>query len=370
MRNLARAEDLDPGFDVEHVLLAQIGIVEGRFTPVTGTAWLDGAVERLRGMPGVEGASYAHGAPLTLRSGMTSGARLVVNGKEPGFQAMYQDSFVGPDYFKVMGIGIVKGRDFRQDDRRGGPVVVAVNEEFVRRYLSDVEPIGAQLRLPGPTEAGYLAEVVAVVRNGKYRSLGESQQAAIYEVVRLSASTSTASRTSSCARALAPHRRRATSRACCRSSIRLRRSRCSRCASALAFAFLPSRVGAGLLGALGALGLTLAMVGLFAIVAYSVSRRTGEIGIRVALGATRRAVMTLVIKDAVIIACLGCAIGLGTAWLITSPLSMFLVGGLSPTDPITFISTTALTLAVSMLAAWMPARRATRIDPVAALRAE
>ena len=95
---------------------------------------------------------------------------------------MYQDSFVGPDYFKVMGIGIVKGREFRQDDRRGGPVVVAVNEEFVRRYLSGAEPIGAQLRLPGPTEAGYLAEVVAVVRNGKYRSLGESQQAAIYEV--------------------------------------------------------------------------------------------------------------------------------------------------------------------------------------------
>ena len=138
VRNLARAEDLDPGFDVEHVLLAQIGIVEGRFTPVTGTAWLDGAVERLRGMPGVEGASYAHGAPLTLRSGMTSGARLVANGRQPGFQAMYQDSFVGPDYFKVMGIGIVKGREFRQDDRRGGPVVVAVNEEFVRRYLSDV----------------------------------------------------------------------------------------------------------------------------------------------------------------------------------------------------------------------------------------
>ena len=212
VRNLARAEDLDPGFDVEHVLVAQIGIVEGRFTPAAGTAWLDGAVERLRGMSGVEDASYAYGAPLTLRSGMTTGARLVVNGQEPGFQAMYQDSFVGPDYFKVMGIGIVKGREFRQDDRRGGPVVVAVNEEFVRRYLSGVEPIGARLRLPGPTEAGNLAEVVAVVRNGKYRSLGESQQAAIYEAVRSAGQPAPL-----CAhlRALPPgraHCRRATSR--------------------------------------------------------------------------------------------------------------------------------------------------------------
>jgi predicted permease len=369
VRNLARAGDLDPGFTVDRLLVAQIGIAQGKFTPATGTAWLDGAVERLRGLPGVESATYAYGAPLMLRSGMTSGARLVVNGEEPGFQAMYQDSFVGPDYFKVMGIGLVKGREFTRDDRRGGPTVAAVNEEFVRRYLSGQEPIGAELRLPGPTEAGYLAEIVAVVRDGKYRSLGESQQPAIYEVFgqrvnRISfAHVFVRSRPGAAPSSL--DIARLLQELDPSAAIEVQPMR-----RALAFAFMPSRVGAGLLGALGTLGLTLAMVGLFAIVAYSVSRRSAEIGIRVALGATRRAVMILVIRDAIIIACVGCAVGLGAAWLVTSPLSMFLVSGLSPTDPVTFAGTTALTLGVSVLAAWIPARRATRIDPVVALRAE
>ena len=369
VRNLSRAENLDPGFEVQRILVAQIGIVEGKFTPVTGTAWLDGAAERLRGMPGVENVSYAFGAPLTLRSGMTSGVTIVANGKEPGFHAEYQDSFVGPDYFKVMGIGIVKGREFRADDRRGGPIVIAINEEFASRYLAGIEPIGAQLRLPGPTEAGYLAEIVAVVRNGKYRSLGESPRAAIYEVFgqRVNQHRFAHVFVRTLPDATPPPRdiARILQELDPSASIEVQPMR-----TALAFAFMPSRIGAGLLGALGVIGLALAMVGLFAIVAYSVSRRTAEIGVRIALGATRRAVMSLVIRDAIIVACAGCAIGLGIAWFVTTPLSMFLVSGLSPTDPMTFVGTTVLTLGVSVLAAWFPARRATRIDPVRALRAE
>ena len=369
VRNLARAGELDPRFGVNRTLVAQIGIVQGKFTPGTGTVWLDGAIERLRGMAGVENASYAYSAPLTLRSGLTAGARIVINGKEPGVQAMYQDTFAGPEYFKTMGIGLLKGREFRADDRRGGPVVMAVNEEFVRRYLSNEEPIGAQVRLPGPTEAGYLAEIVAVVRDGKYRSLGEPQQAAIYEVFGQRVNQYNFAHVFVRTRPDATPSPRDIARLLQdldpSASIEVQPMR-----AALAFAFLPSQVGAVLLGALGVLGLTLAMVGLFAIVAYSVSRRSAEIGIRVALGATRRAVTLLVVHDAIVIACLGCALGLGMAWLVTSPLSMFLVGGLSPTDPATFAATAAVTLAVSALAAWIPARRALRVDPVSALRAE
>jgi ABC-type antimicrobial peptide transport system permease subunit len=138
--------------------------------------------------------------------------------------------------------------------------------------------------------------------------------------------------------------------------------------SALRFALLPSRIGASVLGTLGLLGLVLAAFGLYALVSYSVSRRVGEIAIRSALGASRGAILRLVMRDATLHVGVGLILGLGVSVLITSPLSAFLVAGLSTRDPLSFGGTAVVFVLVSLLASWLPARVAMRVSPVVAMR--
>jgi ABC-type antimicrobial peptide transport system permease subunit len=139
-------------------------------------------------------------------------------------------------------------------------------------------------------------------------------------------------------------------------------------ASMLEFALLPSRVGAAVLGTLGLLGLLLAAFGLYAIVSYTVSRRVREIAIRSALGASRGAILRLVIRDTSIQVAIGLLIGLGVSTVVTAPLRTFLAAGLSATDPMSFAGTAVVFLLVAVLASWLPARSAVRVNPATAMR--
>jgi predicted permease len=369
LRNLGSAAGADPGFDLKRTVVAQFSFVEGRFTQETRAAFLGAAAERLRSLPAVDGAAFSHAVPLTIRSGMTTGVDLRVVEDARTFFARYEVNLVGPDYFAVMGIGLVKGREFTAADRSGTPRVVVINEEMARRHFADVDPVGRHLVLPGPEKTGYPAEIVGIVRNSRHRTIGEEQQAAIYEPYLQRGSGSrlvhVLVRTSGDPAAVARDVRQILGQMDPTAAIDVQPIR-----SALAFAFMPSRIGAALLGVLGALGLVLAMVGLYAVVAYGVSRRTSEIGIRMALGATRGAVLRLVMNDAAILAAAGIGIGLTIAAFVTQPLAMFLVAGLSARDPLTFAGTAIVLAVVSLAAAWTPARRALRIDPVVALRNE
>lgn len=368
LNNLARAHDLNPGFDTTTTYVAQVSFVEGRHTPETRASLLAQAVDRLRAMPHVKAASYSHGVPLMMRSGMTTGTELRRTDRAETFHAQYHVNLVGPGYFETLGYRLLSGREFLPDDRRGAPVVAVINSEFARRHFAGENPVGKHLLLPGAGQS-YPAEIVGVVSDGKYRTLGEDQRAAVYEPFLQRGNRERFVHVLVRAERPADHVRadveRVLSSLDSTAAIDVLPMR-----SALAFAFLPSQIGAALLGGLGAVGLILAMVGLYATIAYSVSRRTAEIGVRMALGATERTVLRSILGDAARLAGIGIFLGLGLAVFVTQPLGAFLVSGLDAADPVTFAVTALLLFAVSLAAAVNPATRAMRIDPVCALRRE
>ena len=367
VRNLARSQTTDPGFDVQRGIVAQLGLDESR--PIDEqVALLERAVERARALPGVEDAAYSRILPLTANGGASSGGRVRFDGRPRPQHVQFARGEVGPGYFGVMGIRLRQGRDFADADATGSPRVVIVNDEFVRQYLPGEQVIGRQLRFEDHPDVGSVT-IVGVVANSRHHSIGEEQRAAVYKPVRqLDSGLGVAfviARAHGEPMAIAPAMRDALGALDRGVSVEV-----LPLTSALVFALMPSRIGAVVVGSLGMLGLVLAMFGLYAIIAYTVTRRTGEIAIRTALGATRRQVVRLVVRDASVLVGAGVALGLAIAAFVTRPLATFLVAGLGTTDPLSFAATAAAFALVAALAAWVPARRATRVSPALAMRLE
>jgi predicted permease len=270
---------------------------------------------------------------------------------------------VGPEYFDVMRVPLVGGRGFTAADRDGAPQVAVVNESFAARYWPGPGPIGKRLTaFSGATDI----EVVGVARDGKYQTLTEAPLPYIYrpflqDYEEMTLHVRVAGDTDSFLPLLRREIRAVDSNL---PILRLASMR-----SETAFATLPQRIAATLLGACAALALLLAAIGLYGVVAYAVSRRTREIGIRMALGAGRRAVVRMVLTGSLKIVAIGLAIGFALSLGAGRAVESFL-GDVSSADPIALVAAPLIMIACALVASWLPARRAARIDPMKALREE
>jgi ABC-type antimicrobial peptide transport system permease subunit len=282
-------------------------------------------------------------------------------------QVRFHDNHVGPDYFRTMGIPILAGREFVASDRKGSLEVAILNENLARRLFGDQDPVGRTFRYPAPAPSAPI-RVVGVAANSKHFTLGEENPQAMYYPYSQGADGN-----------LAPHLLVRSSRpAGLVREIARRLGALDRSAAievkpmrnALGFALLPSRIGAALLGSAALVGLALASIGLYGVLAYSVTRRTSEIGLRMAVGADGRAVLKMVLRESGTLVGSGVAIGLAIAVFATRPLAMFLVSDLRPTDPVTWLGVIGVLAAVAVAATLPPARKAIRIDPLTALRSE
>jgi predicted permease len=366
IRNLVQSTNLDPGFDIHHTAWAQVRLVPENYPSQAKVRVMAvSTLEQLNNLPGVTSASIASFVPLNDHF-LSRSSMVYTDASTEGLRVEHAWNTVGPDYFKTMGIVIVAGREFRSLDREATQRVMIVNEAFARRVFGTMDPLGRRIRF-GRSDRDERA-IVGVARNSKYSTVGEENRPAVYEAYLQLGGRSTMQflvRANGPGESLMKPLNGALMNIDPTAAVEIKPM-----VRATAFALLPSQIGATLLGAIGILGLLLASVGLYGVLAYSISRRTREIGLRVALGARNGQVVRLVVREAAWILSYGLVIGMVLAVFVTKPLARFLVPGLKPTDPITYLAVTAVLVAVGCAASLTPAMRALRIDPMAALRYE
>lgn len=369
LRNLSQATSMSPGFDVGSTIWANMRLVPERYrTPDQQNTTVRHALAQLRALPGVEAASITETVPLNDSQDMRAPILTDVSDKEP---VLFTNlNRVAPDYFRTMGIALRQGREFSDADRVGTNPVAIINEELARALFGNGRAIGHTVgwREPGGKTAARF-QIVGVVAGSKYRSLGEEDSNAIYRPYFQNpgpgATIAFMIRAPRKPQGLLRDIDRTLGEVDSSSAIEVKPM-----TEALGLAFLPSRVGAVLLGTMGALGLLLASLGLYGVLVYAVNRRIREIGIRMALGASPRQVLRMVFRQSFVLVGIGCSIGLALALLATQPLAMFLVPGVHPTDVGTYVTVLGILLAVALTATAGPALRAVRVDPTTALRYE
>lgn len=360
-RTLWNLLQMDLGFNREHVLTVRIDPRSAGF-PADQLPYLYAQlVERVRNVPGVESASIALSS---IAGGGTLSSGINVPGYSPGAREnmSVDENFVDPGYFDTVGMRLVDGRDFDARDSERAPRVAVINETMARRYFGSRSPIGRHY--------GYGSmqfEIVGVVRDAKVRGPRSPLRPMGYRPLRqeMDYARSLEVRTQGDPRAVASEIRKVIAGLAPNLPVQDVATLAERVNRLLA----QERLIAEITGLFGLLALLLACIGIYGLISYAVARRIPEMGIRMALGARRASVIWLVLREALILVLIGLAAGIplvfAAARLVTS-----LLFGVSPTDPATLAGTAVLMLSIAAVAAYLPARRASRVDPTAALRCE
>ena len=361
LRGLQAATTIDKGFDENNLLVASVDPGLQGYDRERSEVFYRELTAGLSALPGVRAVGFARMVPLTLTS---SDRGVQIPGYEPGpnENMSIRNNAVTPGYFEAMGIPLLAGRPFLDmDDRDGAPVMI-VNQQFANRFWPGEDAIGRTVRTGGEDR-----EVVGVVPTGKYFSLGEEPSDFMYfpQAQEWSFPMTAHIRTAGDPNALAAAVLQEVRRLDASMPVADLRTM----TSTLGVSLFPARLGGAALGIFGILGMILAAVGIYSVMAYSVSQRTHEIGIRLALGAACANVVGMVMKTGMATVGVGVVLGAGIA-LGTSRLMENLIYGVSSIDPLTFIGIPGILCLVALLATYLPARRAAAVDPMKALRSE
>jgi putative ABC transport system permease protein len=371
MRSFVKLQAVDPGFRPEQALTFELTLPDARYAEdAPRIAFLDQLLPRLRALPGVRAVAGVMGLPL---SGMDFIISFEVEGRPPvppAQQPAMQVRVATPDYFSTIGIPLKRGRLFTEDDRVGTTRVVLITESAARQFFPNEDPLGKKIKLgwgrgPGKARAG--GEVVGIVGDVKEAGLDEPNPPQIYMPFRqwpvsfMSMVIKTATRPTALTDAV-------------RSAVygvdsNLPVSNLRTLDEIVARSISQPRFYMLLLTIFASVALVLAAIGIFGVLSYAVAQRTREIGIRMALGAQARTVIGLVVREAMTLVILGVVCGTIAALLLSRTMTRMLFS-VTPTDPATFAIVAMGLLAVALFASYLPARRATRVDPIVALRTE
>jgi len=362
VRHLSHLEHLDLGFQRDHVLLVDLNAASSGYERERLSRAYQELLGRLEAIPGVRSATLCAFYPMAGVGGMRP-ATVEGYQAKPGERRFLSESWVAPKYFATFGIPLVMGRDFSFQDQ-GRPRVAIVNQTLARYFFGDGSPIGRHIAFDGDSQPFEIVGVVGDVKSGDIRE--PALRFVYFNSFQLGSSSSKfALRTSVEPEAVAGDVRRVVRGLLKTVAVENVRT----LADQVDGAIVPERLSAMLSGLFGALGAVLAALGLYGLLAYTVARRINEIGVRMALGATRADITRMVLREALGMSCAGLVMGALIAYwgkrFVTS-----LIPGLRVQSVVPIVFGAAVMIAFALLAAYTPARRATRVDPVEALRYE